>query len=222
LIVRADLAPVITIDGPAASGKGTVAVRVAAALGFHYLDSGALYRVLAVAAQQRAVSLDDETALGALAGALGVAFQADHILLDGRSVSQIIRTEAISAAASRVAVHAAVRVALLQRQRDFRRAPGLVAEGRDMGTAIFPDATLKIFLTASAQARAERRYKQLMAKGLSANIATLLQDIQARDVRDQSRASAPLRPAEDAVMLDTTAVTIEEVVSRVLALWRER
>jgi cytidylate kinase len=221
-ILAASQAPVIAIDGPAASGKGTVAARVAQALGFNYLDSGALYRLLALAAQHEAISLADGQALGALASRLPVEFRNGRILLDGQAVDAEIRAEETSAAASRAAVHAEVRLALLAFQRGSRRAPGLVAEGRDMGTVVFPDATLKIFLTASPGARAERRYKQLMEKGLSANISTLLQEILERDARDRERATAPLRPAADAFTLDTTQMSIERVVERVLALWRDR
>lgn len=213
---------VITIDGPAASGKGTVAARVARALGFVYLDSGALYRLVALQAQRKAVNLDDEPALAGLARALEVRFDAAEIWLDTDQVTNAIRTEAISSAASQVAAHAEVRQALLERQRAFLRAPGLVAEGRDMGTVVFPQAVLKVFLTASAEVRAERRYKQLMDKGLSANIQTLLQEIRQRDERDSARAAAPLQPAADAVTLDTTALSAEQAVDRVLRFWQDR
>ena len=212
--------PVIAIDGPAASGKGTVAVRVAQALGFHSLDSGVLYRLVALAAQRQSIDLDDAAALGGIARDLPADFRDGSVLLAGEDVGTAVRTEGISSAASKVAAHGAVRAALLERQRAFRRVPGLVAEGRDMGTVVFPDAELKIFLVASPQRRAERRYKQLMEKGLSANIQTLLQEILERDTRDRSRASAPLRPAADAHTLDTTELSVEQVVERVLALWR--
>ena len=218
--VKPTLAPVIAIDGPAASGKGTVAVRVAQALGFHTLDSGVLYRLVALAAQRQGADLDDSAALGALAKGLPVDFREGEVFLAGVAVGTAIRAEGVSSAASKVAAHAGVRAALLERQRAFRRAPGLVAEGRDMGTVVFPDAELKIFLVASPETRAERRYKQLMEKGLSANIQTLLQEIQERDARDRSRASAPLRPAADAHTLDTTELSVEQVVEQVLALWR--
>ena len=214
--------PVIAIDGPAASGKGTIARRVAVALGFHYLDSGALYRLVALAAERAGVGFDDETAVAALAAALEAGFHGGETWLAGQAVGDAIRTEAISAGASRVAALAGVRAALLERQRAFRAAPGLVAEGRDMGTVVFPSAELKIYLTASAQARAERRYKQLMEKGLGATIQALLRDIRERDARDSARAAAPLKPAADAIEIDTTEISIERVVDRVLALWQEQ
>lgn len=215
-------APVIAIDGPAASGKGTVAQRVAAALGLHYLDSGALYRLVALAAQRAGIPFDDEPAVAALARRLDADFRDGGVWLAGERVDAAIRTEAVSSAASRVAALPAVREALLERQRAFRAAPGLVAEGRDMGTVVFPRARLKIYLTASAEARAERRYKQLMEKGLGANIQALLRDIRERDARDSARLAAPLKPAEDAIEIDTTELTIQQVVDRVLALWREQ
>ena len=214
-------APVIAIDGPAASGKGTIAKRVAEALGFHYLDSGALYRLVALAAERVGVGCDDSAAVAALAASLQGAFRDGEPWLHGEAVGDAIRTEAISAAASRVAAVAPVRTALLQRQRDFCMAPGLVAEGRDMGTVVFPHARLKVYLTASVQARAERRYKQLMEKGLGANMQALLRDIRERDARDSARAAAPLKPAEDAIEIDTTLLSVEQVVDRVLALWQE-
>jgi cytidylate kinase len=219
--MNATVAPVITIDGPAASGKGTVAVRVAQALGFHTLDSGVLYRLVALVAQRRGIDLTDGLALGALAVTLPVEFRGGSVFLGVEPVDVAIRAEGISSAASKVAAHPPVREALLERQRAFRRPPGLVAEGRDMGTVVFPDAELKIFLVASPETRADRRYKQLMEKGLSANIQTLLQEILERDARDRSRASAPLRPAADARTLDTTELSVEQVVERVLALWRD-
>ena len=213
--------PVIAIDGPAASGKGTIAKRVADALGFHYLDSGALYRLVALAAERAGVSCDDAERVAGLAASLQAGFRDGEPWLGGQPVGDSIRTEAISAAASRVAAVAPVRTALLQRQRDFCVAPGLVAEGRDMGTVVFPQARLKIYLTASAQARAERRYKQLLEKGLGANMQALLRDIRERDARDSARAAAPLKPAEDAIEIDTTALSVEQVVDRVLARWQE-
>jgi cytidylate kinase len=176
---------------------------------------------VALAAQHSGIAADDSAALGVLAGRLEVEFRDGQVQLAGQSVGDAIRAEGISSAASRVATHVAVREALLERQREFRRWPGLVAEGRDMGTVVFPDAVLKIFLTASAEARAERRYKQLKEKGLGANIQSLLQEIQERDARDLSRVSAPLKPAADAIMLDTTELSIEQGVERVLALWRD-
>ncbi len=211
-------APVIAIDGPTASGKGTLAARVAAALGWHYLDSGAIYRLLALAALKRGIALEDESALAGLALALEARFAGESVLLDGEDVSLELRREETGNAASRLAVLPAVRAALLARQQAFRANPGLVADGRDMGSVVFPDAALKIFLTASAEARAQRRYKQLIEKGLPANIDSLQQDIQARDARDQSRVVAPLKPCEDAVVIDSTALSIEEVCRQILAL----
>lgn len=211
-------APVIAIDGPTASGKGTLAGRVAAALGWHYLDSGAIYRLLALAALRRGIALEDESALAGLALALDARFADETVLLDGEDVSLELRREETGNAASRLAVLPAVRAALLARQQAFRANPGLVADGRDMGSVVFPDAALKIFLTASAEARAQRRYKQLIEKGLPANIDSLLGDIQARDARDQSRVVAPLKPCEDAVVIDSTALSIEEVCRQILAL----
>ncbi len=209
--------PVIAIDGPSASGKGTVAARVASALGFHYLDSGSLYRLTALAARQAGLAWDDEAGVAAIAAGLPVVFQGGEILLAGRAVGDAIRTEEISVGASKVAALPAVRAALLQRQRDFREAPGLVAEGRDMGSVVFPDAQLKVFLTASAEARAERRYKQLIEKGLAANMPDLLQDLRDRDARDSARSVAPLQKCADAELLDTTSLGIEESVAAILA-----
>ncbi len=215
-------APVIAIDGPSASGKGTIAGLVARSLGFHVLDSGALYRLVALAARDAGIALTDERALAALARDLPAEFSGDRILLSGRDVGLELRREEISAAASTVAALAAVRQALVSRQRAFRRPPGLVAEGRDMGSVIFPDAQLKVFLTASPEARAQRRHKQLMEKGLPANIRTLLQDLRERDARDAARAHAPLQRCADAVPLDTTEMTIEEAAGSVLDLARRR
>jgi len=214
--------PVIAIDGPAASGKGTIAYNVASALGFHYLDSGALYRLVALRALEKHVAADDADALAVLARDVDVAFEAGRAMLHGRDVADALRGEEVSSAASRIAVHPSVRSALLARQRAFRESPGLVAEGRDMGSVVFPDAVLKVFLTASAEARAKRRYKQLIAKGISANIDGLLRDIRERDIRDTTRAAAPLRAAPDAVTLDTTDLSIAEVTAAVLALYGER
>lgn len=208
--------PVIAIDGPAASGKGTLAARVAQALGFHLLDSGALYRLVALAALRTGVPVDDAAALGRLAASLEVRFEPGRVLLSGDEVTREIREEAVSEVASRVAVHPSVRRALIDRQRAFRRAPGLVADGRDMGTVLFPDAATKVFVTATPEARAERRYKQLIEKGISANIEGLLHEIRMRDARDGERAAAPLRPADDAVILDTTDLTIDAAVAFVL------
>lgn len=214
-IVRA--APVIAIDGPSASGKGSVAARVAAALGYHYLDSGALYRLTALAARRAGVAWDDAPAVAAIAAALPVSFSGEDICLAGEVVGDAIRTEEISAGASQVAALPAVREALLFRQRVFNRAPGLVGDGRDMGSTVFPAAGLKIFLTASAEVRADRRYKQLIDKGMSANLSDLLADLKARDERDSRRDVAPLRQEADAHLLDTTALTIEAAVAQVLA-----
>src|SRR5437773_9562227 len=211
-----DLVPVIAIDGPAASGKGTIAAGVAQALGFHQLDSGSLYRLVALKASEAGVTPEDEAGLAAVAERLDVRFAGGRILLEGRDVTDRSRREDMSAAASRVAVHQAVRTALLDRQRACRRMPGLVADGRDMGTVVFPDATLKVFLTASQEERAGRRYKQLIEKGISGTLESLLRDIRERDARDAERAVAPLAPASDAVILDTTGVTIAAAVRFVL------
>jgi len=214
-------APVIAIDGPSASGKGTVAARVAAALGYGYLDSGALYRLTALAARQVSVDWADEAGVAALAAALDVEFSESEIRLNGQPVGDAIRTEEISAGASKVAALPAVREALLFRQRAFNKAPGLLGDGRDMGSVVFPRAALKVFLTASAEARAERRYKQLIEKGFSANLADLLLDLRQRDERDSQRSVAPLRQEEDAKLLDTTGLTIEQAVTQVLAWSKE-
>jgi len=214
-------ARVIAIDGPSASGKGTVAARVAAALGFAYLDSGALYRLTALAAKRAGIAWNDEAGVAVIAAGLDVVFSENDICLDGLSVGEAIRSEEISSGASQVAALPAVREALLFRQRAFNTAPGLVGDGRDMGSVIFPRAALKVFLTASAGARAERRYKQLIEKGFSANLPDLLLDLQQRDARDSQRSVAPLRQEADAKLLDTTALTIEEAVNQVLAWSRE-
>ncbi len=212
--------PVIAIDGPTATGKGTVARAGAKAIKFHFLDSGALYRLVALAAIQGQVSWHDTAALAQLARKLQVTFDADQIFLDEQNVTDDIRTEVCSDGSSRVAAHGAVRDALLQRQRDFRRPPGLVADGRDMGTVVFPDAVLKIFLTASAEARSERRHKQLKQKGITANIDFLLKDLRERDERDMSRSAAPLKPSPDAQLLDTSALTAVAATEKVLAWYR--
>jgi 3-phosphoshikimate 1-carboxyvinyltransferase len=209
--------PVIAIDGPSASGKGTVAQLVAARLGYHYLDSGALYRLLALAAQRDEVLLTDETGLAALAERMRIGFEGEKIWLDGVMVGDELRGERCAAVASKVAALPKVRAALLAKQHAFRRAPGLVADGRDMGSVVFPDAALKIFLTASAEARADRRYKQLMEKGINANIAALLLDIRVRDERDTQRSASPLQQAPGASLLDTTALNIEQAVQEILA-----
>ena len=214
--------PVICIDGPTASGKGTLAAALAARLGWHYLDSGALYRATALAARQAGVALDDEAALARLAAALPLRFEAGRVLLDGRDVSEALRSEQTGMDASALAPLPAVRAALLNLQRGMARLPGLVADGRDMGTVVFADAPLKVFLTASAETRAERRYKQLAAKGISANIARLRDDLQARDARDASRAAAPLKAAQDALALDNSCLSIEQSVQQVLDWWQDR
>ena len=213
--------PVIAIDGPSASGKGTVAQIVARELGYHFLDSGAMYRLLGLAAQRRGVALDEEAHLAELAGQVDIRFEGNDIWLDGAKVSNELRTEEAGSAASKIAALPKVRAALLDRQRAFRRAPGLVADGRDMASVVFPDAALKVFMTASASARAERRYKQLMEKGIGANIAALLQDIQVRDERDTQRSAAPLQQAPGASLLDTTALNIEQAVQEVLTRYRK-
>jgi 3-phosphoshikimate 1-carboxyvinyltransferase len=214
-------APVIAIDGPSASGKGTVAARVASALGFGYLDSGALYRLTALAAQQAGVDWADEAGVAAVAAALDVEFLENDIQLDGQWVGDAIRHENISAGASRVAALPAVRATLLFRQRAFNKAPGLVGDGRDMASVVFPHARLKVFLTASPEVRAQRRYKQLIEKGLSANLGDLLLELQQRDARDSRRSVAPLRQEADAKLLDTTDLTIEAAVNQVLVWSKE-
>jgi cytidylate kinase len=215
-------APVIAIDGPTASGKGTVAAQVAITLGFHYLDSGALYRLVALSALEAGVPLDDEACLTGVAGDLDVEFRAKDIISAGKTVTAAIRTEDCGKAASRIAAFPAVRKALFERQRAFQRPPGLVADGRDMGTVVFPDAQLKIFLTASQQTRAERRYKQLIENGIDANISLILQDIGERDARDSARSVAPLQAARDAQVIDSTGLGIAQVVALVLDYWRRR
>ncbi|GAA4089676.1 (d)CMP kinase [Zhongshania borealis] len=215
--------PVIAIDGPSGSGKGTLCQTLARHFGWHLLDSGALYRLTGMAADRHGVALDDELAVATLAKNLDVQFvpgaagEPTSVLLEGDDVSGELRTEKTGLLASKVAVLGAVRSALLQRQRDFAQAPGLVADGRDMGTVVFTSAPLKIFLTASAEERAERRYKQLKSKGDDVNLATLLLEIQARDKRDSERELAPLKPAADAIQLDSSGLGIEEVFERVLA-----
>jgi CMP/dCMP kinase len=211
--------PVIAIDGPGGSGKGTIALRLARDLGWHLLDSGALYRLVAVAAMDRGVAVDDEEALGQVAARLDADFSQSEqgmvIVLDGQDVGGRLRSEAVDAFSSRIAALPGVRRALVQRQRSFRRAPGLVADGRDMGTVIFPDAGLKIFLTASAEARAERRHKQLKEKGENVNLSRLFREIKMRDERDRSRAVSPLKPAHDAHVIDSTEMSIEEVLQKI-------
>jgi 3-phosphoshikimate 1-carboxyvinyltransferase len=216
--------PVICIDGPTASGKGTVAAAVAQRLGYRFLDSGAMYRITALAAGRAGYSIDpnNENAIARMARALPVRFEAGHVLLGDDDVTQAIRTEEAGMNASRVSALPAVREALVDLQHGFRRLPGLVADGRDMGTVIFPGAPLKVYLTASAACRAERRYKQLISKGFSANIDDLRADLEARDARDSSRSVAPLKPAQDALVLDSSRLTIDEAVEQVLAWWLER
>lgn len=214
--------PVITIDGPTASGKGTVAGRVAQALGWHSLDSGALYRLTALAVQRMGADDADPEAVASVANELDVVFASGNITLAGEDVTDVIRHEAVGNLASRIATYQAVRDALLARQRAFRRQPGLVADGRDMGTIVFPDAPLKIFLIADALSRAKRRCKQLSDKGISANLTSLLEDMRSRDERDRSRALAPLVAAPGAVTIDSSVLTIDETVSKVLDLWSRK
>lgn len=208
--------PVIAIDGPSASGKGSVAAKVAEKLGWHYLDSGALYRLTALAAEKNNIALIDEHALAEIAASLNVRFVADTILMNNENVTEQIRVEAISIAASKIAALPKVREALLFRQRAFRVFPGLVADGRDMGSVVFLDAPLKVFLTASAEIRAERRTKQLSAKGISVNMRAVLTDLQARDARDSARSVAPLKQEKDAKLLETSFIGIEEAVLQVI------
>ena len=211
--------PVITIDGPTASGKGTVAQRVASALGWAVLDSGARYRLTALAVQQQGSDPENETAVAHVAAALDVQFLPDEILLKGQEVSELIRREHVGNLASRLAPNPKLRAALLSRQRAFRLAPGLVADGRDMGTIVFQDAQVKIFLIADVQARAQRRAKQLIEKGISANLQDLLADMRARDTRDTQRSVAPLIAAKDAHVVDSSMLTIDQTVQSVLDLW---
>ena len=210
------LVPVVTIDGPGGSGKGTLSSLVAAKLGWHLLDSGALYRIVAVSAQSQAIDLADENTLVAMVADLQIAFIGDKVDVNGSDLSDIIRTEETGVAASQVAALPGVRDAILALQKSFQRAPGLVADGRDMGTVVFPHSKAKIFLDASAEARADRRYKQLKNKGLSVNLRDLLEQIQERDARDRGRAVAPLKPAADALIIDSTQMTIEEVLETVM------
>lgn len=213
--------PVIAIDGPSASGKGTVAQGVANALGFHYLNSGALYRTVAWAALESGANLDDESILSDITLNLRAEFSGDTVTLGGRDVTDIIVAETVSVAASRIAALPRFRKTLLARQRAFRRPPGLVADGRDMGSVVFPDSVLKIFLTASLEERAARRYKQLMEKGMGATMAALLQDIRERDQRDMRRATAPLQRSANAVLIDTTNMSAADAIAQVLALYKQ-
>jgi len=223
---RAQAVPVVAIDGPVGSGKGTISTRLAARLGWHFLDSGALYRLVAIAALDAGVNADDHDGLTGIAETLDFEFRtvANEAIpiLSGQDVSRRLRTEEVSAMASRVAVVSTVRDAMAGRQRAFARTPGLVADGRDMGTIIFPHADLKIFLTASVEIRASRRYKQLKDKGESVNLSRLFRDIEARDERDSTRAIAPLKPADDAVIIDSTEFSIDEVLDSVHEMVKER
>lgn len=220
--------PVIAVDGPSGSGKGTLCQLLARRLGWHLLDSGALYRIVGLAAVEHNIDLDNEAAVADLAEHLDVSFRAAAlgepaaVILEGHDISAAVRSEEAGGYASRVAVHPAVRRALHQRQRDFAQLPGLVADGRDMGTVVFPDAPLKVFLTASAEERARRRYNQLKQKGESVNLAALLEDIRSRDQRDKERSVAPLKPAADAIVLDSTELGIDDVLEQVLRLLHER
>lgn len=213
---------ILAIDGPSASGKGTVAQRVAEALGFAYLDSGALYRLSALAAREAGVSWDDEAGVAAVAASLDVRFAGGVTLLNGLAVDDLIRSEAIGTGASRIAAFPLVRQALLARQRAFAVAPGLVADGRDMGSVVFPAARLKIFLTATAAVRAQRRYLQLTGRGEPADLAAITRDLELRDERDTARAEAPLRQWDDALLLETSELNLEQVVERVLSWWKTR
>ena len=224
--MNSKITPVITIDGPSGAGKGTIAQNVATALQFHILDSGSLYRLTALASQDDEIELSEESKIAELALNLPVEFVPTEaglqILLREEDVTEAIRKEEIGMRASKVAALPKVRKALLERQRSFSEQPGLVADGRDMGTTVFPDALLKIFMTASPEERAERRYKQLKAKGINANIAALVKDLKLRDEQDANRAVSPLKPAEDAILLDTTTMAIEEVTQKVLELANQR
>ena len=219
--------PVLTIDGPSGSGKGTISRAVAERLGWHYLDSGALYRAVGLAAAWEGLDLSDPEAVAHCAARTEIRFETQgagepHVFVNGKDATRQLRTETAGAAASAIAAHPPVRAALVDLQHRFRRAPGLVADGRDMGTVIFPDAPYKVFLTASAEERAKRRYKQLKEKGVSVNLAGLLNEIAARDERDAGRAVAPLKPADDAVIVDSTGTPITEVIERVLSVLPEK
>lgn len=215
---------IITIDGPSGAGKGTVCALLAQELGYHLLDSGALYRITGLAAQRKNIALDNEDQVAQVAANLDVAFkpsaQGVAVVLEGDDVSTTIRTEEVGSLASQVAALPKVRDALLQRQRDFANPPGLVADGRDMGTVVFTEAPVKVFLTASAEERGQRRYKQLLEKGIHGSLPALIEDIRARDERDSNRAVAPLKPAQDAVVIDSTSLSIDEVCQKVMNLVR--
>ena len=215
------IVPVIAIDGPSASGKGTVAQLVAQQLGFHYLDSGALYRIVAFAAQKNNIEWNQADALGKLASTLTIQFKEGEIYLDGNCIIEAVRSEEMSRGASEVAVHSQVRAALLDLQHSFRKPPGLVADGRDMASVIFTDAALKIFLTASVQVRAERRYQQLINKGLQVDHTQILADLQQRDLRDSARSASPLNQTQDALLLDTSQRSIEQAVAYVIAAYKK-
>lgn len=218
----AALIPVIAIDGPSASGKGTIAAIVAQRLGFHYLDSGALYRIVGLVAGEQGINLEKDSEVSRIALNLNIKFNGEEVWVNGREVSGLIRGEVAGAAASRVAALPGVRAALMTLQHNFRCQPGLVADGRDMGSVVFPDAGLKIYLTATPEERAQRRYKQLITKGVDASMAALLQDIRDRDHRDSNRATAPLLKCADAIEFDTTGIPVEAVVAKVLQLYQER
>lgn len=215
------LVPVIAIDGPSASGKGSVAELVAEQLGFHYLDSGAIYRIVAYASQQNQIAWSDAEAIAKLAAQLHIEFSHGNILLNGNDITTEVRSEEMGRGASEVAVHPAVRHALLDLQKQFRQLPGLVGDGRDMASVVFPDAILKIFLTADVEIRAQRRYQQLCNRGLNANYETILQDLQARDLRDSQRSAAPLKQMPDALFLDTSNRTIQQAVDFVLNAYKK-
>ena len=225
--------PVLTIDGPSGSGKGTISRLVAARLGWHYLDSGALYRAVGLAAAWEQVDLSDEAAVAACAARADIRFETGpseagdaaaepRVIVNGKDATHQLRMETAGAAASAIAALPAVRAALVDLQRGYRRAPGLVADGRDMGTVVFPQATLKVFLTASAAERAARRHKQLISKGISANLDSLRADLEMRDERDRNRAVAPLKPAEDAMLLDNSSLSVEASVEQVMGWWQQR
>lgn len=214
--------PIITVDGPSGVGKGTLSQRLVEKLGFHFLDSGAIYRALAFGVLKQQLDRADTSAIASLAQTLPVRFEQGRVYYENEDISDLIRTEQVAAVASQVAAMPEVRAALLQRQRDFAQSPGLVADGRDMGTVVFPDAQVKLFLDASAQVRAQRRYNQLKEKGIDANISEIEREIRDRDDRDRNRSVAPLKPAEDAVCIDTSMLDIEQVVQQACKILREK